>query len=541
MGNRVLGFGVLLLVMWYGVSVAVGYTGDPDEDLRREKEEREGRQEKKDWTEGPESGDTRRPEYEKPESEKEDWYLLPHSRQVVKTEAGEMSVVMRAGGRVVDKPMHIGFITMEPKSLFIPQYLDSNLFLFVRRGEAKVGLIYRDELGERRLKSGDVYRIPAGSPFYLVNTGEGQRLHIICSLDTSESLGLGSSFFIGGGINPQSVLAGFDHDILTNAFNVSSSELMEVLTSQQKGPIVYLSDSHSPNLWSKFLQLKEQDRLQEMKKMVDFQQEPDHHQDQTQTWSWRKLLNSVFGAGSDDNKKRAEDYDKGKGKAPDSYNLYDRKPDFRNNYGWSMELDESDYAPLKDSGVGVYLVNLTAGAMMAPHVNPTATEYGIVLRGSGTIQIVFPNGTSAMNTNVQDGDVFWVPRYFPFCQIASRTGPLEFFGFTTSARKNRPQFLAGASSVLQTIRGPELAAAFGVSEDRLRKFINAQREAVILPSAQAAPPYKEDRQQPREGDEKQQPREGDERKQPKGDDRGTFERVPEVIKSFGTDMVMGFD
>lgn len=29
------------------------------------------------------------------------------------------------------------------------------------------------------------------------------------------------SFFIGGGINPQSVLAGFDHDILTNAFNVS--------------------------------------------------------------------------------------------------------------------------------------------------------------------------------------------------------------------------------------------------------------------------------------------------------------------------------
>lgn len=134
MGNRVLGFGVLLLVMWYGVSVAVGYTGDPDEDLRREKEEREGRQEKKDWTEGPESGDTRRPEYEKPESEKEDWYLLPHSRQVVKTEAGEMSVVMRVGGRVVDKPMHIGFITMEPKSLFIPQYLDSNLFLFVRRG-----------------------------------------------------------------------------------------------------------------------------------------------------------------------------------------------------------------------------------------------------------------------------------------------------------------------------------------------------------------------------------------------------------------------
>lgn len=54
-----------------------------------------------------------------------------------------------------------------------------------------MGFIYKDELAERRLKSGDVYRIPAGSAFYLVNTGEGQRLQIICSIDTSESLGLG--------------------------------------------------------------------------------------------------------------------------------------------------------------------------------------------------------------------------------------------------------------------------------------------------------------------------------------------------------------
>jgi hypothetical protein len=30
--------------------------------------------------------------------------------------------------------MHVGFITMEPKTLFVPQYLDSNIVLFVRRG-----------------------------------------------------------------------------------------------------------------------------------------------------------------------------------------------------------------------------------------------------------------------------------------------------------------------------------------------------------------------------------------------------------------------
>lgn len=57
-------------------------------------------------------------------------------------------------------------------------------------GEARIGSIHQGGLVERRLKMGDVYRIPAGSAFYMVNTGEGQRLHIICSIERSESLGL---------------------------------------------------------------------------------------------------------------------------------------------------------------------------------------------------------------------------------------------------------------------------------------------------------------------------------------------------------------
>ncbi|XP_062011823.1 vicilin-like seed storage protein At2g28490 isoform X1 [Rosa rugosa] len=569
MENRVISLLVIALIMCYGLSAAVGFYRDEDWGKQREDPDQEQEEQEQEAMMGD-----------------EDWFLLQNSKQVVKTRAGEMRVVKSVGGRIVDKPMHIGFITMEPKSLFVPQYMDSSLILFVHSGEAKVGLIYRDELGERRLRAGDVYRIPAGSPFYLVNTGEGQRLHIICSVDTSESLGMGTlqSFYIGGGYNPASVLAGFDQEILESAFNVTSSELSDFLSRQQDGPIVYVTDSpHPPSLWSRFLELKEHDRLQNMKKMVGFTKEPDHQEeDQSLAWSWRKLLNSVFGS----NDKRRDDPDtyKGKGKSHDAYNLFKRSADFKNDYGWSKALDESDYSPLKDSGVGVFLVNLSAGSMMAPHVNPIATEYGIVLRGSGTIQIVFPNGTSAMNTKVQEGDVFWVPRYFPFCQIASRTGPLEFFGFTTSARKNRPQFLVGASSVLRELRGPELAAAFGVNEDRLSRIVHAQRESVILPSVQAAPPYKGEEREPtpeeetgkqtpykederrqedtrRREDKREQSAEEDERRQPpyKEDERQQsqqekqrrqppygegdvmFQRLPKVIKSFGNEMVMGFD
>ncbi|EXB98567.1 Vicilin-like antimicrobial peptides 2-2 [Morus notabilis] len=489
--SRALSLLVLGLLLCHGLlGMAVGYD-EEEEDWRREREREEKRREREE-----ERGEDFEP------------FLLKDSKHVVKTDAGEMRVVKSFGGRFVQGPMRIGFIMMEPKTLFVPQYLDSSLIIFIRRGEAKLGFIYKDQLAERRLKIGDVYRIPAGSAFYLVNTGEGQRLHIICSIDTSESLTFGSfqSFFVGGGINPTSVLSGFDSEILENAFNVTHAELKEFLTSQQEGPIVYISDSRSPKLWSKFLELKESEKLEHLKKMVGFDDEEEEEEysggekKEEEIWSWRKLLGSVFS----NREKRPEDV-KGKGKSPDSYNLYDRKPDFKNNYGWSVALDETSYSPLRKSGFGVYLVNLTAGSMMAPHINPRATEFGIVLRGSGNIQIVYPNGSLAMNTDVKEGDVFWVPRYFPFCQIASRTGPMEFFGFSTSARKNRPQFLVGASSILRSMRGPELAAAFGLTEDRLRNITDAQREAVILPSPMAAPPIQ-------------------------------AEKIPELIKTFGSDL-----
>ncbi|CAL1403371.1 unnamed protein product [Linum trigynum] len=500
------------------VTATAAMVGPAATGLYREEEEEETEEEF-----GGGRGERRRRREEEMAGGDDDRYLLQDSKQVIQTEAGVMSVVRNfAGWRTVERPLHIGFITMEPKSLFVPQYLDSGLLIFVRRGEAKIGMIYKDELAERKLKIGDIYWIPSGSAFYLVNTGEGQRLHILCAIDPAESLGFSStfqSFFIGGGSYPTSVLAGFDPDTLATAFNVTMGDLRELMSRQQEGPIVFVGDSRAPErrtVWSEFLQLKHQDRLHHLKRMVDSRKLVEEEETSSSAgltnFSWRKILYSLFGRQENNNENRKS---RGwtTGKSPDSYNIYDKKADFSNAYGWSIALDHNDYAPLKHSGIGVFLVNLTAGSMMAPHVNPTATEYGIVLRGTGTVEIVYPNGTQAMNAKIAEGDVFWVPRYFPFCQIASRTGPLEFFGFTTSAHKNRPQFLVGQSSVLQTMKGPELAAAFGVTDERIRAIIEAQRESVILPSAAASPP-----------------------------DEGRKRRKAEkVVESLGKEMVMGFE
>ena len=70
-------------------------------------------------------------------------------------------------------------------------------------------------------------------------------------------------------------------------------------------------------------------------------------------------MESVFG---DEIKNTREKVTK---KSPHSCNLYDRKPDFKNSYGWSVALDGSEYSPLKSSGVGIYHVNLSAVYMQA--------------------------------------------------------------------------------------------------------------------------------------------------------------------------------
>ncbi|KAG8063463.1 hypothetical protein GUJ93_ZPchr0003g16858 [Zizania palustris] len=439
-------------------------------------------------------------------------FLLDRVEKVVESEGGRVHVVRghpwppaaispdpwASGGR--EGLLHIGFISMEPKTLFVPQYVDSNLILFVQQGEVKVGWVHKDELVEKKLKMGDVLHIDAGSTFYMVNSGKDQRLQIICSIDASDSIGFSpyQAFFLAGVGRPTSVLAGFNPKTLVTAFNTTYDELATTLLAETRGPIVYYTSEPvsaggeerreqggQRGVGVGYKGARRGEAAGRWRSVGRGEEEEEDFADVPPTWSWRKLMGRLLGIDSGaTNAVAAELNKKGKDKtvrAPEPYNIFEHEPGFRNTYGWSLTVDKHDYEPLDHSDIGVYLVNLTPGSMMAPHMNPRATEYGVVLSGEGVIQVVFPNGSLAMSATVRAGDVFWIPRFFPFCQVAAREGPFVFFGFTTSARRNRPQFLAGATSVLRAILGPELAAALGVPEKYTRKVVLSQKESVILP------------------------------------------------------------
>lgn len=115
---------LLGLVFCHGLSKVMGYRGYEEE----EEEEEDWRREREREQEEGGGGGGRWPQAE-------DWFLLHDSKRVVQTEAGEVRVVRSlGGGRLMERQLHIGFITMEPKSLYVPQYIDSNLILFIRRG-----------------------------------------------------------------------------------------------------------------------------------------------------------------------------------------------------------------------------------------------------------------------------------------------------------------------------------------------------------------------------------------------------------------------
>ncbi|KAG6792852.1 hypothetical protein POTOM_002011 [Populus tomentosa] len=235
---------------------------------------------------------------------------------------------------------------------------------------------------------------------------------------------------------------------------VTTDEAREMITRQQEGPIVFLGDSRAPrpSPWRKFLLLKEQDRLQHLKRVVKFQQPP--NQEKQMAWSWRNLLNSVLGQ---ENKKKNV---KMANPLIHSISMID---------GLTLKTTMDGSLQLMSLITSLFA---TLGSMMAPHVNPATTEYGIVLSGSGRIQIVFPNGTQVMNARVKAETML---------SGSQDTSP--------SVKLQKGQVLSSSSdSQLQLARTGTALDWKGLSAS----IVTAQREAVILPSATAAPPDEEE-------------------------------------------------
>ncbi|XP_023927749.2 vicilin-like seed storage protein At2g18540 [Quercus suber] len=365
-------------------------------------------------------------------------------RQLVVTEYGEVSAIEIGDG--ARGQYHLQFISLDPNSLFLPVLLHADMVFYVHTGSGR--LTWTDTLGEMRrvdLRRGDIYRLKSGSIFYVHSSLQPERLKLrIYAIFTNTDDDLYEPT-IGAYSTIGNLLRSFDKEVLKAAFKVSEDLIRKITKGTQPPGIVHAEPTKET---------------------------------ETNFWELDDLLLQVFRRGRGgmlcgDNKKKP-------------YNIFDEKPDFENSNGWSLTVTKKNLHLLKGSNIGLFMVNLTKGSMMGPHWNPLATEISIVLRGEGMVRLVCSSTAKKSECNnmrfrVEEGDVFAVPKFHPMAQISFNNESFVFMGFSTTRRKINPQFLAGKSSVFQTLDKRVLALSFNVTNSTvIDQLMNQQPESVIL-------------------------------------------------------------
>ncbi|KAH1082151.1 hypothetical protein J1N35_021912 [Gossypium stocksii] len=299
------------------------------------------------------------------------------------------------------------------------------------------------------LRKGDVYRLPEGSAFYVQSSLEAERekLRIYAIFTNAEDDIYEPS--IGAYSSITDVVLGFDTRVLQAAFKVPE-DVIEIMRASKPPAIIHAVQK-------------------EGKMLVE----------------WQARLLKAFLGGNRDGFFHSINGKKTKKKMR-AYNVLEADPDFENCNGWSLTVDRKDLHILKHSNIGLFMVNLTKGSMMAPHWNPRASEIAIVLQGQGMVRVVCSSNAQececrGMRYRVKEGDIFAVPRFHPMSQMSFNNDSFVFMGFSTlTAKRNHPQFLVGKKSALRIMDKQVLALSFNVSNATIDQLLKPQRESVIL-------------------------------------------------------------
>ncbi|VVB10016.1 unnamed protein product [Arabis nemorensis] len=364
-------------------------------------------------------------------------------KPIFTTKLGHISTVQIGDGCGGMGPYKIHSITLEPNTLLLPLLLHSDMVFFVDSGSGILNWV-DEEATSSQIKRGDVYRLRPGSVFYLqskpvdIYLGTKLRLYAIFS-NTEECL---HDPCFGAYSSITDLLFGFDETILQSAFGVPE-EIIGLLRNRTNPPLI-VPDMSTPN------------------------------EVNANMWQLQPRLLKFFAG------------DVSAGSEAKTFNVFESEPDFESLNGRTITINRKDLKVLKGSMVGVSMVNLTQGSMMGPHWNPWACEISIVLKGSGMVRVLRNSISRSSNSecknsrfNVEEGDIFAVPRLHPMAQMSFINDSLIFVGFTTSLKNNEPQFLAGKSSALRSLDREVLAASLNVSSVMIDGLLGAQKEAVV--------------------------------------------------------------
>ncbi|XP_037467507.1 11S globulin seed storage protein 2-like [Triticum dicoccoides] len=147
--------------------------------------------------------------------------------------------------------------------------------------------------------------------------------------------------------------------------------------------------------------------------------------------------------------------------------------------GRVVVLNTANLPLVKEVGLGADLVRIDAHSMCSPGFScDSAYQVTYIVRGSGRVQVVGPDGKRVLETRIEGGSLFIVPRFHVVSKIADASG-MEWFSIITTPN---PIFshLAGKTSVWKAISPEVLEASFNTTPEMEKLFRSKRLDSEIF-------------------------------------------------------------
>ncbi|XP_021898099.1 sucrose-binding protein-like [Carica papaya] len=168
-----------------------------------------------------------------------------HLTTKVKTEQGRVDVLEKFTSKSKllrgIRNYRVAFLAANPLSFVAPSHWDADAVLFVARGRATIGLVREDKTERLNVEFGDTVKVSAGTPIYMVNRDENEKLFIIKLLRPVNLHGEYEAFYGPGGRDPESFYPGFSSEVLEAALNIRRERLEKLFKQQDGGSIMKAS------------------------------------------------------------------------------------------------------------------------------------------------------------------------------------------------------------------------------------------------------------------------------------------------------------
>ncbi|KAL4367746.1 hypothetical protein GQ457_05G002820 [Hibiscus cannabinus] len=336
----------------------------------------------------------------------------------------------------------LALLVANPKAFVVPNHFDADAIFVVTQGRGRISMIQEDKRRSFNIETGDIIRVRAGTPLYLINRDDNEKLFIVKLLQPVNRPDHYEVFYGAGGGNPESFYETFSIEILEAALKTSRDKLERFFDKQGEGAF-----------------------LEASKEQIEAMTSHEEGGEGGGIWPFKSDSKNPF-------------------------NLFKkRRPSKSNKYGQLFEVDADEFQHLKDSDLGVSYANITRGCMTAPFFNSRAIKIAIVVQGEGYLEMVTPDsgrrksGSSyqKISSRLRPDTVFVVPAGHPFVTVASTRTNLEILCFEVNIENNVRYLLAGEGNFVQQFEKEAKELAFKTREAEVERIFGNQDEEFFFP------------------------------------------------------------